>query len=683
MLSVKHCILLFLCLCIGLVSAEGQSWRKLRKQAEAAYEQGNYAQAAEAYEQAWNKKKKKEELIYKAGEAYYLIRDYRKAAAAYQNVKDMNEEFPLVGLKYARSIKQDGRYDQAIQAFNDFSEGYTGEGKAILEDIIQTEIEGCELGKELPARADPDLELNYLGAGVNTDEDEFAPIALSSSILYYSSDMGGRARIYRSTLQGEEWTKGATPENFPVIQDGQYCHGSLTPDGGRFYFTICEESENFSNQQTRCEIYVITRQGGAWSQPELLPDFINQEGVTSTQPNIVHRGDVEIMYFASNRGGGRGGMDLWYVTRSLRVPNAEFSQPVNLGPTINTLGDEMTPSYNNEDGVLHFASNGHVSIGGFDIMRSKGDLVNWTAPENAGIPYNSSADDYYYTGNPGAGGGFFVSNRIYAGEKLSTTQEDIFEFRTAASKVTLQGNVFDQSSGEALTSYTVTIFEVQENGDETNLVSETFDTQDGYSFQILPNRQFRVEVSASGYDSKSYEFTSSDPNAFAYGQPIFLEPVETNIPPTPEEREDDTLMKEETMEENPMEEETAANTPETDRPEVPASGESVSYTTRGTSPYDQLEYSSTAPRYEGMYYKVQLAALRRYNPDDTRYDRIRGLGDLQSEFILSRDLNRVLLGTFFSAKEARTALSQVQNNGFSGAFIVRYENGQRYGRVQL
>ena len=141
---------------------------------------------------------------------------------------------------------------------------------------------------------------------------------------------------------------------------------------------------------------MIKKSGNAWSQPERLPDYINMKGVTATHPFPVHIGGQEFLYFASSRTGGRGGMDIWYVTRDLGIDNNDFTFPVNLGPSVNTLGDEITPYYDQTEGALYFASNGLISIGGFDVFSSRGTEVNWSVPENVGLPYNSSADDYFF-----------------------------------------------------------------------------------------------------------------------------------------------------------------------------------------------------------------------------------------------------------------------------------------------
>ncbi len=660
-------LLLLLALSIGFVSlSSAQSWRKLRSQAEEAYNDGNLSEAADKYEQAWRKKRKKEDLIYQAAEIYYTIRDYRKAAEAYRPIKMLNDKYPLVGLKYARCLKQDGQYDQAMTEFESFLENFTGEGKEILQDIIDNEIAGCKLGMNAPAQANRDVEMLLPGEGINSQEQDFAPYPVSDNELYYSSSVGDRARIYVSQRQNNNWAKGEPPRNFPVIQSGHFSNSTLAPDGSRMYFTICANTkEPWNDIKTRCEIFVAKRVGAVWSQPERLADYINMNGVTATHPFVIHRRGQEVLYFASNREGGRGGMDLWYATRDLGRDDNDFSFPVNLGPVINTLGDEVTPFFNHEDQTLYFSSNGHVSMGGFDVFSTTGDEVSWAQPENMGMPLNSSADDYFYILNPSRTGGFLVSNRVFAGQKTATTHEDIFEFAVGGRRVMVKGNVYGRQSGEPINNVSVTLYQVLEDGRETELVSRDFN--DGkYSLEILPGRRFRVEVSAPGYESGSYRFSSDDSNTFTYGQPIFLEtegagPVSPPSPVYPDEPA------------QPAE----PGQPTTGQPASPQAG--TPYTARSRAPGDDYEYQTSAPRHSGTYYKVQLAAVSNFNP--SRFSDIASLGRLDTELILARGLTRVLLADYFDLSRARSILQQVKNKGYSGAYIVEYVDGERYGKA--
>ena len=123
-------------LSLNLIAQDKLSWKKHVKLADQLYAEAQYADAAEHYEAAWRQKTKKKELIHKAAESYYIVKDYRKAAAAYEKVKDDVKDYPLAGLKYARCLKQDGEFDAASRELANYISKYEGEDKEIVEKIV-------------------------------------------------------------------------------------------------------------------------------------------------------------------------------------------------------------------------------------------------------------------------------------------------------------------------------------------------------------------------------------------------------------------------------------------------------------------------------------------------------------------------------------------------------------------
>ncbi|RMG85314.1 MAG: tetratricopeptide repeat protein, partial [Bacteroidetes bacterium] len=467
---------------VAPVFAQKMSWKKHLKLAETAFKNAEYAEAGNHYREAWRQKTKKKELIYKAGEAFFIIRDYQNAADAFKHVKDENDKYPLIGLRYARCLKQSGQYDEASQAFVDFISKYQGSDKPLVTKIVQNEIRGCEMALEWMSRDKAgEVELRLLGPTVNTPETEFAPFPFSDEILYFSSTAGKRAEIYRTQKIDGEWTQAIVPESFPKIESGHFCNGTLTPDQKRFYFTICESVESWGGLTTRCDIYVTRRENNAWTTPEKLRDYINMEGVTTTHPFVVHKDDTEILYFSSNRAGGHGGMDLWYTTRSISSNDLDFTFPVNLGETINTRGDEITPYYDDRDGLLYFSSNGHPSAGGYDIFMAKGSKSAWADVENIGPPFNSPADDFFFVKSPSRKTGFLVSNRTFGMEKVTTLDEDIFEFDLNVERpIYAKGGVYDQESGELLQNVTVSLYERMPAGSKKLVTNQNFENGNYY-----------------------------------------------------------------------------------------------------------------------------------------------------------------------------------------------------------
>lgn len=433
---MKHILILLLTLIsFSAFSQSKISWRQHEKLADELFLKSLYTDAAEHYEAAFRKKTKKKHFIAKAAECYYITRDYKKAATAYRYIKDERKKYPLGGLRYARSLKQSEKFDEASREFVYFINNYNGLDKATVNEIVQAEIRGCEEAiKMTSAPVNNQVEIYHLSEQINSLETEFAPIPFNEKVLYFSSTMSNKARIY-FTMRNDEgvWDKAILPKQFPPMPDIHFCNGSLSPDGQRFYFTICESKENWGGLTTRCDINVIKKEGNAWSAPQKLHDYVNKPGSTATHPFVVHDGDKEVLYFSSNRDGGIGGMDLWYTSRDLNSPSIDFTFPVNLGNRINTLGDEITPFYDIENGDLYFSSNGQPTMGGQDIFKATGQLSIWSDIQNLGLPYNSSADDNYYTKTPNSNRGFFASNRVFGLNKFITTHEDIFEFEVKES----------------------------------------------------------------------------------------------------------------------------------------------------------------------------------------------------------------------------------------------------------
>ncbi len=660
------------------VQAQQMSWRKHKKMAEELLEQAQYADAAEHFEQAWKKKSKKKDLIFKAAEAYYIVKEYRKAAEAYKNVSTDYKKYPTAGLEYARCLKQDGQYDEAIEEFLNFVENYTGEGQEILSEVVQREIEGCSLGREMASMDNPDgIQLEHLGTGVNTPETEFAPIPYNDNVLYFSSTMGERAKIYLSYKQEDgEWSKANIPESFPVVENGHFCNGSLTPDGGRFYFTICQSLENWGALTAQCAIYTIKKTDSGWTSPEKLRDYINNSGSTTTHPYVIHRDGSEILYFSSNREGTLGGMDIWYATRDLNSDDIDFTFPVNLGSKINSLGDDLSPYYDTQEGILYFSSNGLVSTGGQDIFKARGGETKWETPENLGTPFNSSADDYYFILNSSRTGGYLVSNRLFGMEKITTTHEDIFSFALQPMhEVILKGDVFEKESQNLLSDITVSIYEIDDNH-ETLLLNQSF--EDGsYAFELIPNKRFKVEIQRDGYYPAFYMLDSFEPDPDGnYGELVYLEKHE-------EELSLDSGLEDSGLDSDLVDiiEEIEIPYQPPAPPTVVEESSGIEYTARGLSSHDSFEYITSAPRLTGTYYKVQIGALKNVNTLQNRYDPVRVFGRLDTEYITKKDLTRILVGDFLTKSEAKNAMQEIRRSGFSEAFMVRYDEGVRYGRV--
>ena len=169
-------------------------------------------------------------------------------------------------------------------------------------------------------------------------------------------------------------------------------NGTFSEDGKRFYFNVCQ---NKNSSDLRCDIYVSRLDGNSWQLPIKLNDDINPSDATNTQP---YEAENKILYFVSDRKGGEGKLDIWYSELSA---SGNYSAPYNLGKTINSADNEISPFFDAKTDKLYFSSDWFYGYGGYDVFfatKKKNEMV-FDEPENIGLPINSSCNDIYFNFN--------------------------------------------------------------------------------------------------------------------------------------------------------------------------------------------------------------------------------------------------------------------------------------------
>ena len=229
------------------------------------------------------------------------------------------------------------------------------------------------------------------------ERDRFGGAAIDKMIVKESFSKAER------TANGNFDRGGPLPEPFNTgLNEGG---PSINANNTELYFTVCRETKD---GYRNCDIYFSRKSGFYWSVPESVGDHINKPDSWESQPSVSSNGDR--LYFASNRKGGIGGIDIYVCTRN---EDASWSEPRNLGPEINTGRDEKSPFIHSDGQTLYFSSNGHPGVGGFDVFFSKSrDGVEWSEPQNIGYPINTENDDLGLTVSLDGKKGFFSSNTL-------------------------------------------------------------------------------------------------------------------------------------------------------------------------------------------------------------------------------------------------------------------------------
>lgn len=679
---MRSLLILIFCLGMTTVHAQKMSWRKHAKLAKKQMEEGNLQEAAINFESAWKKKKKKKEYLFQAAECYMKVKDYRKAAECYEPIKEENKDFMFPGLKYCRALKMDGQYDAASRAFVYFINGYDGADKDVVANIVQDEIRGCELGMTFLEKETNNITFEHLSSNVNSKAADFAPVPFSDDVLYYTSNMVGETKMYLSQRNGEEWSRSRVPKNFPEIFAPHYGNGAFSPDNKRFFYTQCDQIDVSGRMIYGCEIFVTQRDEKGWSAPQRLNKGINKTGTTATQPFVVHQDNQEILYFVSDRTGGKGGLDIWFSTRDLASEKLSFERPRNCGTAINTMADELTPYFDMAEETMYFSSNGKANIGGFDVFKSKNTGDNeWTKSYNIGLPYNSSADDYYFR-KYSERGGYIVSNRKFGLEKTTFSHDDIFSFSTPIEKMMASGKVMDKKTNEIMKDVWVAIYEISAGG-SVRLLENKASPNGTFEFGLLPGKNYRVEAHRDGYEADGWEFSTMDNNQMTFVNDITIGDVSMVNTPTTISTE---VTEVETTSSSPNAADGTFNNPQ---PTVEVESEtfgsdSGSTTINNPVPNTNVNTpSSPTPTVTigeaGVVYKIQLMAVRNFNSNEARFSLPKNYGTLETEYLGGKNLTRVLLSTFSTKEEAERVLEAMKaaSRDYKTSVIVRYENGVR------
>nr|WP_044199750.1 OmpA family protein [Dyadobacter tibetensis] len=339
-------------------------------------------------------------------ESYRLSNRYQEAIPYYKQALDEGIDQPQARFHYAYALKTTGAYQQAQEEFQAFA-GMQNAPKALQERALR-EIEILKIVDRLKTMA-PEVEITNLPT--NTAGAEFSAFVNGNHLVYASSK---KEKIYKNNGQAMLGLyKVALPEDPESIQgpptlfsknvfEAEANEGSpaFSPDGKTLVFARGNTGKKKGTADV--DLYMSKNVDGEWTLPIYLP--INDSLAWDGSP--AFSGDGKTLYFASNRPGGSGGIDLY---RTNMDASGRFSKPVNMGKDINTAGDDMFP-YVSEDGKLYFASDGHPGLGKLDLFvatRSQGIIT----VQNLGLPYNSPQDDFALTFYPDSNSGFLSSNR--------------------------------------------------------------------------------------------------------------------------------------------------------------------------------------------------------------------------------------------------------------------------------
>jgi len=330
----------------------------------------------------------------------------------YYNINSQKSAFPIFQL--AEVFYKEGIYSEALKYFN-ISANLSEE-----EDKHSQYINNCRFALE--AIENPvEFEFENMGKNINTENAEYLPfISADGNEFIFTRLLESEEDVFQEDFYKSKKINGDWSESLPMEINTTQNEGSVSVSANGIYlvYTACSREDG----QGGCDLYLCVKQNGVWSTAQNISSL----NTRYWESQACFSPDGKYLYFLSNRRGGYGGDDIW---RS-EITRFGFSHPENLGPTINTKEDEMSPFLHPDNLTFYFSSKGHIGMGDFDLFvsrRTHSDTL-WSTPENLGYPINShNTENSLVVSNDGKTS-YFVSDKNGFG------REDIFWFELPEDK---------------------------------------------------------------------------------------------------------------------------------------------------------------------------------------------------------------------------------------------------------
>ena len=458
----KKLLLILFALLLGCAQPLEAQRRSPAKNADTAFERGQYSLAIDRYKKAVKKLKKKKfesertRVYYQLAECYRLTENTKQAASYYKRVgkTEFPKSEPVFYLHYGDVLKRNQKYDEALECYNTYSELVPDDprGRRSADDIAK-----IQEWLEYPSK----YEVTRVKA-LNSKASDFGVAWITNSyndVIFCSTREGGVAKE-KDAITGQHFAdfyysrqdkKGVWDK--PELVDEENGINTKGSEGVPFftktfsdvYFTRCP---NDKKRQSGCQIMKSKRAGTSFAEATV----VEIAGIDSLDivghPTLS--ADESVMYFATERNGGFGGKDIWVTYKG---DDGKFARPFNLGDVVNTPGNEMFPFLRN-DTTLYFASDGHGGMGGLDIFVTTVDTAGmWSEPVNLKSPINSIGNDFAIMFHPTEERGFFASNR----DSRNGQDDDIYYFMEPPILFTVNGTIKNKNSLQYVSGANVSI----------------------------------------------------------------------------------------------------------------------------------------------------------------------------------------------------------------------------------
>ncbi len=474
----------------------GSLWaqNKDTERADKLFARYEYVDAAKEYLELVEDGKSDPYVYRQLAESYYNVFDTTEAARWYAKAVESPQDAETY-YRYAQMLKGSGKYEESNRQMRKFAELAPNDqrAKSFMENPNYVPK---LLGKEKLYDVKP--------VEASSDKSEFGPV-MHENTLYFTSARNEARKTYGwndqpflDVYRADRNTDGTFAKAEPMTGlNTQYHDGpiTITGDGNTMYLTSDSFRENKFERDKKNNLklgknnlYRASKDGDKWGNVQRLP-FSTKEHSTAN-PSVSR--DGKMLYFSSDMPGSIGGVDIWRVSVNA---DGSYGTPENLGPRVNSEGNESFPYIADDNQTLYFSSNGKPGLGGLDIFKI--DLSKSGDAQNLGKPVNTEKDDFSFTYNQKLDMGFFASNR--------SGNDDLFAAMPlcALEVITL---VTDARTGKALAGASVSILD-----DKNNVIAtETADSKGEVSYNVECAKAYTLQAQMQGYESGTFAVARMD-----------------------------------------------------------------------------------------------------------------------------------------------------------------------------
>ncbi len=477
------------------------------------------------------------QLNFKLGKCYLYSSFKQKALPYLEKAKNLDKNVDInLDFHLAQAYHLANQWDKAMGLFYEFKSKTNSETDPLIIKKADKEIEECKNGKILSSQAIR-VKIDNLGKAVNTEFHEYKPlITADESILFFTSrrpNSIGKEKdpvyndyyedIYYSVKQADgKWSVAKNLEE-PVNTGDHDANSGLSVDGSKLIIYIGSKNNG--------DLFEAELTGETWSKPKEMNKNINTEKFHESSAS--YSPDGKTLYFVSDKPGGFGDRDIYI---SYLDEKGKWGKSENLGPIINTEFGEEGVFMHPDGKTLYFSSQGHNSLGGYDIFKSVFDQTTkkWSVPENIGFPVNTTDDDVFFVVSADSKHGYYtsVNSNGFGGRDLymitflgsekndNSKETDIAKTDVKIEKkqedpqaklTILKGIISDELTKKPLDA-TVEIIDNQLNKIITSFNSNSFSGK--YLISLPAGKNYGIAVKKNGYLFHSENFNIPDTAAF-------------------------------------------------------------------------------------------------------------------------------------------------------------------------